>query len=689
MNKITPEHLARSAYVYVRQSTADQLAHNAESRRRQYALKGRAEALGWQAVVVIDDDLGRSGSGVVRKGFERLLIAIGNGSAGAVLAIEASRLARNGRDWHTLLEFCALVGCLLIDEDGIYDPRLVNDRLLLGMKGTFSELELSMLRQRSLEALRLKASRGDLHTSVAVGYVRSPNDRLEMDPDRRIREVVELVFRKFDEVGSVRQVVLWFRQESIHIPVVGYGPEGRVVKWQLPGYNPVLRILKNPVYAGAYVFGRTVSRITVEDGRKVIKRGVRRNQEEWTVLIHDHHEGYVSWEQYERNQRLIGDNANMKGAMVTGSVRKGGGLLAGLLRCGHCGRKLVVQHNGGRRNDARYLCNGASIRQATREKCISFVHTDVDTAVSAEVLRVISPLATEAALAAVADRERVGSDRLAQLELALEQARFEAARAGRQYNAVDPENRIVAAELERRWNDRLGEAARLEDEIRSARQAQPAAGISESERAALMELADDLPRAWDHPAATAETRKKILRAVFEEIVVHIEQNRIRLTLHWKGGDHTVIDVPKRRSGEHRWKTSATTELLIEELARLLPDGDIASLLNRLGIRTAKGHTWTQSRVENFRCRQGIAVYREGERAERGEVTVQETATCLGVSKMTVIRLIKDKVLPARQTCPGGPYVIKKEDVDRLATRRTVAGGRAVSRDPRQDRLQYQ
>jgi hypothetical protein len=253
-----------------------------------------------------------------------------------------------------------------------------------------------------------------------------------------------------------------------------------------------------------------------------VKRGVRRNQEEWTVLIHDHHEGYISWEQYERNQRLIGDNANMKGAMVTGSVRKGGGLLAGLLRCGHCGRKLVVQHNGGRRNDARYLCNGASIRQATREKCISFVHTDVDTAVSAEVLRVISPLATEAALAAVADRERVGSDRLAQLELALEQARFEAARAGRQYNAVDPENRIVAAELERRWNDRLGEAARLEDEIRSARQAQPAAGISESERAALMELADDLPRAWDHPAATAETRKKILRAVFEETVVHIE-----------------------------------------------------------------------------------------------------------------------------------------------------------------------
>lgn len=218
MNKITPDHLARSAYIYIRQSTADQLANNPESRRRQYALKGRAETLGWQNVIVIDDDLGRSGGGVSRKGFERLLVAVGEGSAGAVLAIEASRLARNGRDWHTLLEFCGLVGCLLIDEDGVYDPRLINDRLLLGMKGTFSELELSILRQRSQEALRLKASRGDLHTSVAIGYVRSSNDRLEMDPDRRIREALNLVFRKFNEVGSVRQVAVWLRQESVQLP---------------------------------------------------------------------------------------------------------------------------------------------------------------------------------------------------------------------------------------------------------------------------------------------------------------------------------------------------------------------------------------------------------------------------------------------------------------------------------------
>jgi excisionase family DNA binding protein len=688
MNKITPEHLVRDAYLYIRQSTADQLVHNPESRRRQYALKGRAEALGWQNVVVIDDDLGRSGGGVARKGFERLLVAIGNGSAGAVLAIEASRLARNGRDWHTLLEFCGLVGCLLIDEDGVYDPRLVNDRLLLGMKGTFSELELSILRQRSQEALRLKASRGDLHTSVALGYVRSAGDRLEMDPDRRVREAIDLVFRKFDEVGSVRQVALWLRQENIQLPMFVYEEEGRTIAWRLPRYNSVHRILTNPVYAGAYVFGRTVSQVRVEAGRKVVKVGVRRRQQEWSVLIRDHHAAYVTWDQYERNQRLIGDNANMRGAMVPGSVRNGGGLLVGLLRCGHCGRKLTVQHNG-QRGVARYLCNGASVNHAAPTKCITFGNMRIDAAVSAEVLRAISPLAIEAALAAVAERERVSTDRIDQLEVALEQARYEAARAGRQYDKVEPENRIVATELERRWNERLGEVARLEEQIRTAQEKQLGLGISEAERAELMALADDLPRAWNHPAATAETRKRILRTMLEEVVVLAEPGHLRLKLHWKGGDHTALEVRKSRNGEHRWKTSTATEQLIQELARLLPDASIASVLNRLGIRSAKGHTWTQLRVRNFRAERGIAIYREGERAERDELILHEAATQLDVSKMTVIRLIKANVLPAKQSCPGAPYVIRRADLENPAIRRAVENSRAISDDSRQKIMEYE
>jgi len=335
-------------------------------------------------------------------------------------------------------------------------------------------------------------------------------------------------------------------------------------------------------------FGRTGSRVRLEGGRKVITRGVARRRDEWEVLIRDHHDGYICWEEYERNQQTIAGNANMKGAMVPGSVRNGGGLLVGLLRCGHCGRNLKVQHNG-LRGVARYVCNDADVNHATRRKCIAFGNMRIDAAVSAEVVRVISPLAIEAAFQVIADRERATAERLRQSELALEQARYEAAHARRQYDAVDPDNRLVAGELERRWNDRLAAVARLEDETRRLREEQPAA-LSDDERTALLALADDLPRLWNHPAASAEVRKRILRAVLKEIVVTVEPDCLRLMLHWQGGEHTRLQVVKNRSGQHRWKTDATTEQLIRELARMLPDQSIAAVLNRLGVRSAKGHT---------------------------------------------------------------------------------------------------
>ena len=687
MNKITPDHLTRSAYVYVRQSTANQLANNPESRRRQYGLADRARALGWDNVIVIDDDLGRSGGGTARPGFERLLAAICTGAAGAVLAIEASRLARNGRDWHTLLDFCSLVNSLIIDEDGVYDPKLINDRLLLGMKGTFSELELSILRQRSQEALRLKAARGDLNTSVAIGYVRSADDRLEIDPDKRVREALHLAFRKFAEFGSVRQVSMWLCDEGLKMPIVVYGPRGRMVEWQLPRYNTIHRLLTNPIYAGAYVYGRTGSKIRVEAGRKLITRSVRRPQQEWEVLIRDHHEAYISWDIYENNQRTINGNANMKGAIVPGSVRNGGGLLVGLLRCGHCGRKLKVHHNG-LRGVARYLCNDADVNHGRRTKCIAFGNMRIDAAVSAEVLSLIAPLGLEAALQVVTERERDGTQRLRQIELALEQAHYEAARSHRQYDAVDPENRLVAGDLERRWNERLAEVARLEEELRLVRETLPAAQTV-TERAQILALGKDVARLWNHPSASVTTRKRILRTVLEEIIVTVEPGVLQVKLHWKGGDHTMLEVAKNRSGQHRWKTNATTGQLIRDLARLLPDRSIASLLNRLGMRTAKGHTWTQQRVCVFRNDHNIALYQEGERAERGELILQEAAKRLGVSKMTVVRLIKDGVLPAKQSCVGAPYVIREIDLDLQEVCHAVQNGRAVSPDPRQRSFDYQ
>src|SRR6187397_385312 len=309
MTKITPDHLARQAIVYIRQSTADQVANNLESQRRQYNLPERARQLGWSDVAVIDDDLGRSGGGIARPGFEKLLAAICEGRVGAVVSVEASRLARNGRDWHTLLEFCGLVGTLIVDEDGIYDPRHPNDRLLLGMKGTMSELELSLFRQRSHEALRQKARRGALVLGVAAGYVKIGRDRIEKNPDKRVQQAIQLVFTKFAELQSARQVHIWLRDEGIELPAKSRRGEAHGVVWRLPAYNIVHNILTNPIYASAYAFGRTTSRVSVVDGRKRIRRGVHRPMAEWDVLIKDHHAAYITWDEFERNLKAIANNA--------------------------------------------------------------------------------------------------------------------------------------------------------------------------------------------------------------------------------------------------------------------------------------------------------------------------------------------------------------------------------------------
>lgn len=398
MSKIIPEHLARSAYVYVRQSTPGQVHRNHESRRRQYGLAERAKQLGWSNVVVNDDDLAVSGDGVKLPGFERLLVAICEGHVAAVLTIEASRLARNGHDWHTLLEFCGLVNCLIIDEDGIYDVQLPNDRLVLGMKGTMSEMELSLFRQRVNEARMLKAKRGELFATIAVGYRKvAHEDRIEKEPDQRVQQAITLVFKKFAELQSVRQVHRWLRQEGIALPNTAYGPQGRHVVWKLTIYQAVYGIMTNPIYAGAYAYGRSTHRIRLEQGRKRIVRGLRQTQENWSVLIHDHHDGYMSWAEYERNMEVIAHNAANKGLMVRRAVRRGAALLNGLLRCGHCGRKMQVNYAKGTH---RYFCVGANHADGAGH-CISFGAMRADQAVSGEVLRLLQPLGVEAALKAI------------------------------------------------------------------------------------------------------------------------------------------------------------------------------------------------------------------------------------------------------------------------------------------------
>jgi DNA invertase Pin-like site-specific DNA recombinase len=665
MDKITKEHLYKKAFVYIRQSTMEQVENNLESQRIQYGLRERAIHLGWVDVEVIDDDLGRSGSGNVRwDGFERLCHHVCIGEVGAIFCIEASRLARNGREWHTLIELCAIVHTLIIDHDGIYDPRVLNDRLLLGMKGTFSEMELSLFRQRSQMALREKSMRGDLFTTVPVGYQRVGKDGLEKDPDRRVVEAILLVFKKFRELGSARQTLLWFRQEGVELPRLEYGTEGWKMVWRLPIYGMILKILTNPIYAGAYAYGRTQSRISIEGGRKRVTRGHRKEMKDWEVLILGHHAGYISWEEFQFNQETLTQNANQKGLMVRRAVNRGTALLAGLLRCGHCGRKLHVGYSGTTGNVIRYYCRGAHINHGSN-RCISFGGLRVDQVISTTVLEVLTPLGIKAAIMAAANRGREQMELIRHKELSLQQAEYEATRSGRQYNAVEPENRLVASELERRWNEALAKVETIKAELRVMKEITPMM-LSSEEEARIYELGQNISTLWNHPSGDVGIKKRILRILLIEIIVKVNPSSgiIHLILHWQGGDHTQIFVTKNRYGHHRYRTDIDTIELIRGLARCLPDKMIASQLNRMGRKTGKGHTWTESSVRTTRSYHKIPVYVEGERQNRGEMTMDKAASLLKISQSSMRRLILRRIIPAKQLCPGAPWIIKKTDLEK-------------------------
>lgn len=665
MNKIAADHLARRAFVYIRQSTLDQVHHNLESQRRQYALADRARELGWQDVEVIDDDLGRSGGGIKRPGFERLLAGLCDGRVGAVFCVEASRLARNGRDWHTLLEFCSVVAALLIDAEGVYDPRDPNDRLLLGMKGQISEMELANFRARAQAALAQKAKRGELIQRIAVGYVRA-DERLEKTPDTRVREAIELVFRKFNELGSARRLYFWLSTEKIQVPSVIDGT-GKVVRWQPPRYHSLLSLLQNPVYAGAYAYGRTRTRVRLAQGRKQVSRTKQRVPTDWRVLIKDHHEGYIGWDEYQRTQTLIAHNAVSRGDAVRGAVRSGQALLTGLLRCGHCGRKLHVEYPS--QGHIRYACMSARLDPDGAASCVRTNGLRTDELVAEEILRCLSPLGIEAAMAAMQSQQGDEDDRIKQKVLAVEQARYEAVRAQRQYDAVDATNRLVAAELERRWNVALRALTDIEEELEALRKERPS-NLYEAQRRTLLGLGADLRRLWEHPQSPPEMKKRIVRAVMTEILVTAKGQDVQLLLHWRGGDHTLLSFGKVRRGEHRYVTNANTIELVRGMARLQPDAMIASILNRIGHRTAHGERWSARTICSLRNRHAIDVYTVGEWRARAELTLEEAAAMLSVNPTTMVKWIRGGRFPATQICPNAPWVLRRIDVENFAARLT-------------------
>ncbi|MEC4673907.1 MAG: recombinase zinc beta ribbon domain-containing protein, partial [Nitrospirota bacterium] len=464
----------------------------------------------------------------------------------------------------------------------------------------------------------------------------------------------------------------------IELPIATYKNSGRL-EWKLPRVNVLGNLLKNPIYAGAHAYRKTKRVVEIREGRKYIKKGVPLPQSDWTVLIRDHHEAYISWDEYQNNRGIIAQNTNRKRPLVTGSAGRGAALLSGILRCGHCGSKLMTRYQGGNGKTRVYLCRGKDSKQ--NKTCLSFGGKRADEAVSHSLLEVLSPLGLKAALEASERFCGHQSQLRQQRTLALEQARYEASRAKRQVDAVDPENRLVAATLEGDWNHALSKVFELENEIGLLEQQNRA--ITEQDRRDIMALADDLPFVWNHAQSNSETKKRIIRTVIREIVVHAEQKTpdhslIKLKIHWQGGDHSDIEFTKNRRGETNRITQAETKEVISALARIMPDKHIVGCLNRLGKRTASGLTWTPARVCAFRKNHRIPVFKEGEREQRGELTPEEVSHALGVSVSKVRKLIKCGILPAKQACTGAPLLILKEALE-LKQVRNMAKSNLASR----------
>jgi len=679
--KLTSERLSRRAIVYVRQSSPGQVLHHQESQRRQYELTERARELGFKDVVVIDDDLGRSGSGLVeRPGFQRLVAEVCTGEVGAIFCIEASRLARNGRDWHHLIELCGMTGAVVIDPDGVYDPAIVNDRLLLGLKGTMSEFELNLLRQRSFEAIRQKARRGELRFALPVGYLWTAQGKVEMEPDQRVQQALRLVFSKMTELGSVRQVLLWFRRERVPLPMRAFDPPGAQTVWNLPVYNSVLKLLTNPMYGGAYAFGKTQAKTTVVEGRARKTSGHKKPQTEWTVLLCDHHPGYISWEQYERNQAMIAANAHMKSRMQPKAGRGGKALLSGLLRCRRCGRMLQVSYGGSGRAVARYHCKGAHINHG-EDWCISFGSLRTDQAVADELLRAIVGNAIEAALEAADNMRQQRHEQQSALELELEQARYEAKLSARRYEAVDPDNRLVAAELEARWNATLQKVHELEDGLRQFDLGLKLPAIPDKE--ILLSLAQDLPSVWNSANTDMSLKQRIVRILIREIVADVEQDKqqIMLLIHWAGGRHSELRIKKNGLGKHRRCTGVEAVEVVRQMAGKFSDEQVASTLNRLRLRTGAGNNWNEQRVASLRHYHKFPAY-DANPAAKDMLTLEETAHHLGVSATSVRRMIRQKLLPASQVIACAPWQIPAEAVKSAAVLQAVKNIRNRARVPR-------
>lgn len=662
-HKVTPKHLARKAVVYLRQSSERQVRQNKESQRLQYALADLAREIGWKQVVIVDTDLGSSAAmgAAPREGFDRVIGMVAQGEVGIVLSREVSRLSRTDKDWCHLIEVCQVFDTLIGDAEQVYDLSLLDDQLVLGIKGTLSVIELKVLKMRMLQGRWEKARRGELQKLLPPGYVYDSDGKTVKDPDRRVQQAIELVFRKFRELGSIRQTFLWFHEEQMELPV-NKSRQGRLtIVWQLPTHPFVATVLHNPFYAGAYVYGRRRMETVVSDGRVVKRQGAKRSLEECEVFLRDHHEGYIDWEVYEENLRMIRSNDTARGSVdeAAAAVRSGKGILAQLLRCGRCGRRLYVYYCGPSGTAARYLCRGDY--DSGGNYCLAFGGATVDRRFGREILRVISPLGVRASLVAIERASCTEDERREALAHQLQQVEYEALRAFEQYDEVDPRNRLVAAQLEQRWNSKLEEVEKLKGDF--AEMDRETRCLDDHDKDRIMELGDHFADVWNSERCPVDLKKKIVRTVIQEVIVNLDDETqwLSFTIHWKGGVHTRFEMEKPQVGAvHR--TSADDLEIIRRLAVRYGDKDIARVLSRLGRRTGKGRRWNQQSVKT--ARRNYSIPGRKETIPDPEIlTLGQVVKYCKVSKTAIKRLVHSGLLNNEQEIPWAPWEIRRSDLD--------------------------
>jgi DNA invertase Pin-like site-specific DNA recombinase/uncharacterized protein YndB with AHSA1/START domain/predicted DNA-binding transcriptional regulator AlpA len=666
-SKIQPAHTQRAAYVYIRQSTPGQVEHNRESTARQYALADRACQLGWPKaqVVVIDEDLGLSGSSTdKRSGFTRLTSEVALAHVGIVLGLEVSRLARNNADWYRLLELCGITDTLIGDNDGVYHPALFNDRLLLGLKGTMSEAELHIIRARLDGGIRNKAARGELRRGLPVGFIWGQADgEVLFHPDEAVTGAIRTVFARFAEFGSARRVWLWFRSEGLPFPLQ-QAPAGQLgpIRWATPTYTALHHVLTNPVYAGAYTYGKTRRERYVDEHGSVKMRMRHLPISQWSVLITEHHPGFIDWPTFQANQTRLGSNTRPKPHQAGGAVREGSALLQGIATCGHCGRRLMT-HYRGRNSTPGYHCAGKDIVDGRGQYCLTIGGLAIEQAVADAFLEAVTPAAVEAMRLTVEQLQANHDAALSQWRLEVERARYEAEKAERRYRSVEPENRLVARGLETEWEQRLHDRAAAEAELQRREQQRPSTlGPEQLQR--MQRLGSDLRQVWTATTTTDRDRKELLRTLLEEVIFDLKraQGMAHLTLRWRGGAITLLDVAVPRFKPMGPRTDEDTISLLRRLAALYPDEVIAGILNRQERKTATGERFTANQVGSLRRYRDIPRFQPPAGSPSGDlVSIRKAAQILGMNTSSIHRWLADGFIAGEQVTPGAPWQIRITD----------------------------